>query len=428
MVSPTPTLTPRLRVYPVVVGVNHYAASVPGHSYDLEFAARDAQRVAEFLAAPNPAFETISAPPLLDDQASAERIRAALSRWWGSRRLGMGDMLLFYFAGHGVINKDGRAYLCCTDTNIRDPNTGGLRLDDLYHDMQGVQAESVLVILDACFSGAVIDPGIINQNASQQMRTLLSQMLPQTTGNRIILAATHANQMARENRMLDGGSGLFTGALLHGWRDGEARGADGLVTPQTLAQYLRRQFVASPLQQPVTVVAESTQLTLGRFRPVPDGMAQPAPPTRPSSRNSLAFDPTNAGIPVAPPPRPPTPPQTLRTHWLIAAAAAVGLATLCSVLVLISTQAFVLAFIGTCALAIAAIPLSKEFKGWTTALAIVQMVLLVGVLHLRFGLGRGFAPIEVLAQYAWLALVILLIQAAVVLYWITDYYTTSHAS
>jgi hypothetical protein len=415
--------SPPLKIYPVVVGVDHYLASTAEQSFDLQCAARDATRLTQFLQEPNLAFTTVAFTPFLNEQATAEGIRQALRMRWGSYRLGAGDVLLFYFAGHGVVTPEDRAYLCCTDTNFRDPHSGGLGLDELYDDMQRVAAETVIVVLDACFSGRLLDPATVNQRPAQQMRALLSHTLPQTVGNRVILAAAHANQKARENPLLDGGAGIFTDTLLRGWRDGEARQADGVVTAESLAGYLRQQFVNFADQQPVTLVAGGAVLSIGRFpeRP-PADLAAPTTPLR----RAGAFDPTQSVTPISKPaPLPPPRPPMDRRRLLIAAGASVAALAVCATLEIVSPQLFILTFIGACLLALASIPLARPFSGLAALLAVVQAVLLVGVLHLRFGVGEGVAALDTLAQYAWLAIPIILFQLAVVLYRIADFFTSS---
>lgn len=417
---PTHLSPPPLKVYPVVVGVDHYLASTPEQSFDLDCAVRDATRIAQFLAEPNLAFTTVTTfPPFLDEVATAKSIRDALGLRWGSYRLGIGDVLLFYFAGHGIV-RNGHAFLCCADTDFHDPNNGGLRLDDLYGNMQEAAAETVIVVLDACFSGALLDPATVNQRPEQQMRALLSHTLPQTVGNRVILAAAHANQKARENLRLDGGAGLFTDALLRGWRDGEARQADGVVTAHSLTGYLAQQFVRFDDQQPVTLVAGNAALPLGRFAP---NIAAPTTPLRRSG--AVDIDNGKMSVSKAAPPRPIRSPEERRRRLLIALGASVAALAVCATLEIVSPQLFILTYIGACLLAFISVPLARPFSGLAALLAAVQLVLLVGVLHLRFGVGASVTALDILAQYAWLAIPILLLQLAVVLYRVADYFTSS---
>src|SRR5215472_15170552 len=95
---------PHLRIFPVVVGIDHYQHR--DRIGDLGFAMRDAQRITAFLRGPSAAFETVPFTPLYDAEATAERVRDELRKHWNSMRLGVGDVLLFYFAGHGDVFRD----------------------------------------------------------------------------------------------------------------------------------------------------------------------------------------------------------------------------------------------------------------------------------------------------------------------------------
>jgi hypothetical protein len=239
-------------------------------------------------------------------------------------------------------------------------------------------------------------------------------------GNRVILAAAHANQKARENLRLDGGAGLFTDALLRGWRDGEARQADGVVTAHSLTGYLAQQFVRFDDQQPVTLVAGNAALPLGRFAP---NIAAPTTPLRRSG--AVDIDNGKMSVSKPAPPRPIRSPEERRRRLLITLGASVAALAVCATLEIVSPQLFILTYIGACLLAFISVPLARPFSGLAALLAAVQLVLLVGVLHLRFGVGAGVTALDILAQYAWLAIPILLLQLAVVLYRVADYFTSS---
>ncbi|MGH2516003.1 MAG: caspase family protein, partial [Ktedonobacterales bacterium] len=276
----------KLRVYATVVGLNDYAHGPTKPFTHLSFAERDATRIADFLRAGTSAFESISFQPFLGRDAQAERIRTDFVTRLQSQRLTSGDVILFYFAGHGLITGDGHVFLCCYDASPRDPTNDGLRLDNLYQDVQACNTDAgVVLLLDACFSGAIASPNVINQNAAQQMRAILNGTELFGRGHRVVLAAANEHQGARESAAIDGGAGIFTAEVLRGWRDGAARGLDGVVSAQRLADYLQQQFGRNPTQQPVTSVKTTSMLRLGAFPPPAPGqplvLPQPAAPSRP---------------------------------------------------------------------------------------------------------------------------------------------------
>lgn len=415
--------TPKLRLYPTVVGVNQYANGPASPFVSLKCAERDAQRVANFLLAPNDAFETVSFQPHLGANASAERINRELRQRFSNPRLSALDVIVLYFAGHGMITRDGRALLCCYEASPRDPANDGVRLDDIYNAMQMRDSEaSVMLILDACYSGAISDPNLVNTNAAQQMRSLLGSMQAMGRGGRIVLAAAHSNQAARENPQLDAdetgsGAGVFTSVLLRGWQQGAARDHDGMLTPDSLSQYLRRQFTGIRDQQPVTSVTIGTDMIIGRFEPYTGDQAPVIAPPKPQVMG--VFDPNARGVLYESPPPPKT--RTLeerkRQRTLIWTGAGITFAIIaaCTIGTFVSPVVFNLWIASAIILAVLSLPLATRTGGEGLGLvalvialviALAQAVALLGLAHTHYGLGAGVGFLDTLAQYAWVAVAI----------------------
>jgi hypothetical protein len=71
------------------------------------------------------------------------------------------DVLTFYFAGHGVIDK-GSFYLCMRDASVEQLWRTGLSLTHVFGMLAGAQPRHVNIIMDACFSGGVVsDLGLL---------------------------------------------------------------------------------------------------------------------------------------------------------------------------------------------------------------------------------------------------------------------------
>ncbi|MDP8239228.1 MAG: caspase family protein [Candidatus Hatepunaea meridiana] len=63
--------------------------------------------------------------------------------------------LFVYYSGHGIPAKDGsEVYLFPSDGRTEQLEMAGYNLNDLYQNLNRLEAKSVTVILDACFSGA----------------------------------------------------------------------------------------------------------------------------------------------------------------------------------------------------------------------------------------------------------------------------------
>lgn len=72
--------------------------------------------------------------------------------------------IIFYYAGHGVPDKDTIPHLMPTDVTVNDL-TLAVKLPDLYKKLSETNADRITVFLDACFSG-----GARNQNLYEGAR------------------------------------------------------------------------------------------------------------------------------------------------------------------------------------------------------------------------------------------------------------------
>ncbi|MFE4552444.1 caspase domain-containing protein [Streptomyces sp. NPDC056785] len=67
------------------------------------------------------------------------------------------DMLLIYYAGHGLVDDRGRLYLATNATQSGAPKYSALGVDLLREDLGGSGAAARVLILDCCFSGRAIE-------------------------------------------------------------------------------------------------------------------------------------------------------------------------------------------------------------------------------------------------------------------------------
>ncbi len=67
------------------------------------------------------------------------------------------DMLLIYYAGHGLVDDRGRLYLATNATRADAPKYSALGVDLLREDLGGSSAAARVLILDCCFSGRAIE-------------------------------------------------------------------------------------------------------------------------------------------------------------------------------------------------------------------------------------------------------------------------------
>lgn len=91
---------------------------------------------------------------LLDGQATAAAIRDALART--AALAGPEDTLVFYYAGHGMKQDDGRVVFASTDVRSGDALGTGLVAEDLAPLIRrSFRGQRVLLWADCCYSGAL---------------------------------------------------------------------------------------------------------------------------------------------------------------------------------------------------------------------------------------------------------------------------------
>jgi TPR repeat protein len=116
--------------------------------------------------------------------------------------------IIFYYAGHGIPNEsNGSAYLLPVDGYGTDVTTG-YSLDKLYEELSSKPAKSVVVLLDACFSGAKRDGGMLASARGVAIKA--KQNAPK--GNMVVLSAAQGDETAYPYK--EKGHGMFTYYLL----------------------------------------------------------------------------------------------------------------------------------------------------------------------------------------------------------------------
>lgn len=116
--------------------------------------------------------------------------------------------VIVYYAGHGVPDdKTAEAFLLPVDGFGTDPSSG-LNLDDFYASLSEMPAKSIIVLMDACFSGAKRDGGMLLATRGITIKPKIQ--VPD--GKLIVLSATSNNETAFPIEQQN--HGLFTYTLL----------------------------------------------------------------------------------------------------------------------------------------------------------------------------------------------------------------------
>lgn len=201
----------------LVIGVNEAPNS---HLPPLNHAAADAEAMAEVLRQ-NCNFELVE-PPLLNEQATSDRVKDAVRRL--ARNRSAEDFLLLYFSGHGqpmFIEAERRdIYLVTsnfTELDVEEDESAHFSMrwlrDKLYLP---TKAGRVLLIFDCCYAGdydrTATDPYLeeLQQRINYYFGRPGSASEARQGGLRLALTATGHNTKATEKD----GHGLMTGLLL----------------------------------------------------------------------------------------------------------------------------------------------------------------------------------------------------------------------
>jgi hypothetical protein len=158
--------------------------------------------------------------------------KGRLSDW---TRPGKSDIVVFY-SGHGVPGlKDRRGYLLPVDGNPNRAEITGCAIDLLYANLSRIEAKSITVFLDTCFSGET-PKGMLTRAASG---ISVPFKAPMAAKSLTVLTAAQGDQVASWDE--DARLGLFTKHLLdalHGAADRAGYGGDGKVTVAEVRKYL----------------------------------------------------------------------------------------------------------------------------------------------------------------------------------------------
>jgi len=228
--SVTPELEIASRAYArrigVVIGIDEYDPPIAR----LSSAVSDARAMADALRTIG--FDAVF--ELYDDDASRTKIMELL-RSKLSREVGPNDLLVVYFAGHGMRGGDGESYLLPRDSTS-DVSRRGLSMQYLKEVALGLEVRAVLYLVDACLSGAIM------RRAGEQSGKLEEEYWTEARRSRVVqvISAGSAGESALENRR----AGLFSAALRVGLLEGRADGdRDLVITTEELARYTSERVI-----------------------------------------------------------------------------------------------------------------------------------------------------------------------------------------
>ena len=137
--------------------------------------------------------------------------------------------IIFYYAGHGIPDENSKsAYLLPIDGYGTDVESG-YKIDDLYAKLGSLHAKSIVVFLDACFSGAQRSGTMLASARGIAIKAKESAPV----GNMVVFSAAQGDETAYPYN--EQGHGLFTYFLLKKLQE-----TAGNVTLGELGSYITR--------------------------------------------------------------------------------------------------------------------------------------------------------------------------------------------
>lgn len=231
---------PGARLHVLTIGINDYGDKAK-HLH-LDFASTDASDVFNALVNTQDShfnklgglYAEVMPTYVHDEEATKEEVYEALASMQRNMARSTGeDLAVVMFSGHGAM-LEGQFYLLPHGVNAATP----ARLEATAipaTEFQGKLAElakygRVLVLLDACHSGAVTGDGTRMAPNAEHLRSAF------VASNVTVLTSSNAEETSREDRLW--GHGAFTKALLEALAGAADANNDSLISMSELTDYL----------------------------------------------------------------------------------------------------------------------------------------------------------------------------------------------
>lgn len=191
----------------VIIGIEGYK-SIPKSDYSFE----DATLVRDYLKALGMKDRNIEF--ITEDNATKSAFEKSLDIWLHNK-VKKGGRAFVYYSGHGAPDPaTGDAYLMPYDGDPNYLTVTGYPLRRLYEKMGKLKASEVVVVLDACFSGAG-GRSVIAKGARPLVMSMETIPVPP---NVIVMTATQGSQISTSSP--DKGHGIFTYYFLRALKEG----------------------------------------------------------------------------------------------------------------------------------------------------------------------------------------------------------------
>ncbi|MBK7131067.1 MAG: caspase family protein [Crocinitomicaceae bacterium] len=131
----------------VSVGVSEYKDTM----YNLDYAAKDAEDVYNLFGS-SPVHKRVEKTLLVDEKVTRENLMGLKEFLAQANR---DDVVLFFVAGHGVLNSTLDYYYCTYDMDFLSPEKYGISYGELESLFDGIRAIRKILVMDTCHSGEV---------------------------------------------------------------------------------------------------------------------------------------------------------------------------------------------------------------------------------------------------------------------------------
>ncbi|MEW6347885.1 MAG: ankyrin repeat domain-containing protein [Thermodesulfobacteriota bacterium] len=223
-------------LYALVVGVSKYRdPKIPA----LDLADRDARAFGEFLRTQKRIFKTTRVTLLTNEKATKSEVEKYL--YYTLPKAGKNDTIILFFSGHGGADpvRPNEFLFLTHDAEPEYLATTAVRMTGLDF-LKGVEAERVLIIADACYSGRFATSGDdmkAKAAASSSLRSFLHEA--RSSSGRAIIMSGNKDQLSWEVPSLK--HSVFTFNLIEGLKGKADKDHDGVVTLSEAYEYAYQQ-------------------------------------------------------------------------------------------------------------------------------------------------------------------------------------------
>jgi len=227
-------LTPsRNNAYAVIIGIEKYR-----DIRQAEYATRDAQLVHDYLIKAM-GFKEENIMYAINERASKSDLIKYFEVWL-KNRVDKNSIVFIYYSGHGAPNPTtGESFMVPYDGDPNVINDTGYPLKRLYESLNNLPTDSILVVMDACFSGAGGPRTVLARGTRPIVATMKDKELG--TGKIAVLSSASGSQISStyEEKQL----GLFTFFFLKGLQGDADNNNDKKISLIELYEYLKPEVI-----------------------------------------------------------------------------------------------------------------------------------------------------------------------------------------